>query len=68
MHHAFETVALQQVWAETMAVNTASRRVMRKLGMKHVRTELRQWEHPLPGSEEGEVTYQITAEQWAGLR
>lgn len=36
--------------------------------MKHVRTELRQWEHPLPGNEEGEVTYEITAEQWAGLR
>jgi RimJ/RimL family protein N-acetyltransferase len=65
LSHGFETVGLQRVWAETMAVNTASREVMRKLGMRHLRTESRQWDEPLPGSDLGEVTYELTAEDWA---
>ena len=65
LRHAFETVGLQRVWAETMAVNAGSRGVMRKLGMRHVRTEVHQWDDPLPGSEHGEVTYEITATEWA---
>jgi len=65
LRHAFETVGLQRVWAETLAVNEGSRGVMRKLGMRHVRTELRAWDEPLPGSELGEVVYEITAAEWA---
>lgn len=64
LRHAFQTVGRERVWAETMAVNTASRGVMCKLGMRHVRTEVRQWEDPLPGSEHGEVIYEITAMEW----
>lgn len=63
--HGFDTAGLQRIWAETMAVNSGSRGVMRRLGMRHVRTEQR-WEQPLPGSEEGEVVYEITAEEWTG--
>lgn len=63
--HGFATVGLGRVWAETMAVNTPSRRVMQKIGMRHVHTEVRQWEDPLPGAELGEVTYEITAPAWA---
>jgi len=63
--HAFETVGLERVWAETMAVNAGSRGVMRKLGMRHVRTEVRAWDEPVPGSELGEVVYEITAAEWS---
>ena len=38
--------------------------VMRKLGMSHVRSEVREWQNPLPGSAEGEVIYEITAGGW----
>ena len=68
LEHGFETVGLQRIWAETMAVNAASRGVMRKLGMRHVGTEVREWEHLLPGSDQGEVTYEITAREWADSR
>ncbi|MEO6999866.1 MAG: GNAT family N-acetyltransferase [Terracoccus sp.] len=62
--HGFDTVGLHTVWAETMAVNAGSRGVMRRLGLHHVRTELREWDHPLPGAELGEVVYEITREEW----
>lgn len=64
LHHAFGTAGLERVWAKTMAVNTASRRVMEKIGMRHVDTEAREWDDPLPGSELGEVTYEITRQDW----
>lgn len=35
-----------------------------RLGMRHIGTEHRVWENPLPGAEAGEVIYRITAEQW----
>ena len=64
VRHGFETVGLRRIWAETMAVNTGSRGVMRRLGMRHVSTEVRTWDEPLPGAEEGDVTYEITADEW----
>ncbi|WIY82217.1 GNAT family N-acetyltransferase [Propionimicrobium sp. PCR01-08-3] len=64
LHYAFETVGLDRAWAETMAVNTPSRRVMEKIGMQHIATEVRDWDDPLPGSELGEVTYEITKADW----
>lgn len=64
LQHAFETVVLERVWAETMAVNTPSRRVMEKIGMRHIATEVRQWDDPLPGSERGEASYEITKAEW----
>ena len=44
-----------------MAVNTGSRRVMEKLGMRQVRTYVGEWEDPLPGWEQGEVVYELRA-------
>jgi hypothetical protein len=32
--------------------------------MRHVATEVREWDDPLPGAELGEVTYEITRQQW----
>jgi RimJ/RimL family protein N-acetyltransferase len=65
LRHAFDTVGQERVIAQTMAVNTASRGVMRALGMRHVRTFHEQWDDPLPGTEEGEVEYEITREMWS---
>ena len=63
--HGFATVGVGRVWAETMAVNQASRAVMARLGMSHVRTEHPEWDDPLPGTEHGEVVYEITSTEWA---
>jgi RimJ/RimL family protein N-acetyltransferase len=63
--HGFAAVGLDTVWAETMAVNTASRAVMTKLGMRHVRTDHRSWDDPLPGAEQGEVVYELDAASWS---
>lgn len=57
LEHGFATVGLNEVWAETMAVNEPSRRVMTKLGMRHLRTEHRTWDEPLAGADQGEVVY-----------
>ncbi len=57
--HAFETLGAERVWAETMAVNTRSRAVMERLGMRHTQTEVRDWEEPIPGWELGEVVYEV---------
>lgn len=65
LEHGFVTVGLIEVWAETMAVNEASRRVMAGLGMRHLRTEHRAWDEPLPGADQGEVVYGITRDRWS---
>ncbi len=64
LDYGFDALGLDQVWAETMAVNAASRGVMRKLGMRHVHSGHRLTDRSLPGVEEGEVVYAVTAEQW----
>ncbi len=64
LDHAFGTLALPRVWAQTMAVNTGSRRVMEKLGLHLERTVVEHWDDPLPGAEAGEVYYEITREEW----
>jgi RimJ/RimL family protein N-acetyltransferase len=63
--HAFAIVGIDRVVAGTMAVNTRSRRVMEKLGMRHVRTWHEEFDEPLPGTEQGEVGYELTRAEWA---
>ncbi len=53
-----------RIVATTMAVNRASRRVMEKTGLAHVRTVYPYWRDPLLGSELGEVEYEITRDEW----
>jgi RimJ/RimL family protein N-acetyltransferase len=62
--HGFETVGLDKVRAETMAVNTPARAVLERLGLHSVQTYVGAWEHPLPGWEQGEVVYLITEAEW----
>ncbi len=64
LDHAFLTLGLPRVWAQTMAVNAGSRGVMEKLGMRYVRTEVKTWDDPLPGWEQGEVRYEIERSAW----
>lgn len=49
-----------KIVACTMAVNYGSRRVMEKIGMKHTRTDFPNFPDTIPGSEEGEVWYELT--------
>jgi RimJ/RimL family protein N-acetyltransferase len=61
----FRNLGLQRIWAETMAVNLASRRVMEKVGLDYVRTVHLDFLSALAGGEHGEVEYEITCEAWA---
>jgi RimJ/RimL family protein N-acetyltransferase len=60
----FAELGVRRVFAQTMAVNTASRRVMEKAGLKHVRTFHEDWTDPIEGAEHGEVEYALTKADW----
>ena len=60
----FAEFGARRVFAETMVVNTASRRVMEKAGLKLVRTFHQPWPDPIPGDEHGDVEYALTLEEW----
>lgn len=64
LRHGFEELGLDRVWAQTMAVNVASRRTMQACGMRYVRTFHVEFEETTPGTEEGEVEYCITKAEW----
>jgi RimJ/RimL family protein N-acetyltransferase len=68
IRHGFEDLGLTRIFAETMAVNTASRATMAKLGMRHVRNLHLEWDDPLPGTEHGEVEYALTRADWLARR
>jgi RimJ/RimL family protein N-acetyltransferase len=61
---AFTELGARRVYAETMAVNTKSRRVMEKSGLRYVRTFHLEFDDPIPGTEHGEVEYEIRREDW----
>lgn len=61
---AFEELGARRVWAATMAINVASRRVMEKAGLRHVRAFHANWPERIPGDEHGDVEYALTREEW----
>jgi len=61
---AFAEFGADRVYASTMAVNTASRRVMEKTGMRFIRIFHADWPVRIPGDEEGDVEYAIDRAQW----
>lgn len=65
LRHGFEDLGLERVFAETMAVNAASRATMTRLGLRHVRSFALAFDDPLPGAEHGEVEHALTRQQWA---
>jgi RimJ/RimL family protein N-acetyltransferase len=56
---AFDQLGAARIWAQTMAVNTRSRAVMERCGLTHVRTFHLDFDDPIPGSEHGEVEYEL---------
>ena len=60
----FTELGVQRVVAESMAVNTASRRVMEKTGLTLVRTLDWKWPDRVPGDEHGVVAYALTRADW----
>lgn len=65
---AFTEHGARRVYAQTMAVNTASRRVMEKTGLALVRTFWQPWPHPIEGEEQGDVEYALGRAGWAARR
>jgi RimJ/RimL family protein N-acetyltransferase len=60
----FTELGVQRVTAETMAVNTASRRVMEKAGLTLVRAFHQPWPYPIDGHEFGDVEYALSKADW----
>jgi len=61
---AFADPGVQRVWAQTMTVNTRSRAVMERCGMRFVRTFVGDWGPKFDGAEHGDVEYEITRSEW----
>jgi RimJ/RimL family protein N-acetyltransferase len=68
LHKAFTELDTQRVWAGTMAVNTRSRRVMERIGLRFVRVYHVDFDDPIDGTEHGEVEYGIRRADWLALR
>jgi RimJ/RimL family protein N-acetyltransferase len=64
LHKGFTDLGASRVYAETMAVNARSRRVMDRIGLRHTRTFFVEWPDPLPGSDQGEVEYALTRAEY----
>jgi RimJ/RimL family protein N-acetyltransferase len=60
----FRELGLKRIFAQTMAVNVASRRVMEKAGLTLVRTFHQNWPDPIDGTEHGEVEYALCKPDW----
>jgi RimJ/RimL family protein N-acetyltransferase len=60
----FTDLGVERVFAHTMTVNTASRRVMEKCGLTLVRTTPYEGADIIEGAEYGEVEYALTKPEW----
>ncbi|MET9375177.1 GNAT family N-acetyltransferase [Streptomyces sp. NPDC002992] len=60
----FRELGVERVTANTMAVNTRSRRIMEKSGLTFVRHFTGDWPEAIEGSEHGEVAYELTRTEW----
>lgn len=65
---AFADLGVRRVFATTMAVNLASRRVMEKCGLRFVRSFHLEWPEYIEGQEHGGVEYAITRSEWLRAR
>jgi RimJ/RimL family protein N-acetyltransferase len=60
----FTDLGVERVFAHTMTVNTASRRVLEKCGLTLVRTTPYRGTKDIGGAERGEVEYALTKPEW----
>lgn len=65
---AFEDLGARRVYASSMVVNVASRRVMEKAGLRFVRVFHQPWPDRIEGEELGDVEYALTREEWEAGR
>lgn len=70
IRYGFADVGLTRIFAQTMAVNTASRATMNAAGLAFVRAFIcgEPYDDPIPGAEQGEVEYEITRTRWQRLQ
>ena len=68
IERAFRELGAERVTAEAMAVNTASRRVMEKAGLRYVRTFHAEWPDKIDGDEHGDVEYALTRAEWSAAQ
>jgi RimJ/RimL family protein N-acetyltransferase len=64
IRRGFTQLGVQRVFASTMAVNVASRRVMEKAGLTLVRTFHQSWPDYIDGAEQGDVEYALRKADW----
>lgn len=64
VRRAFADLGARRVVAFTMTVNVASRRVMEKAGLRFMRTFFADWPDVIEGSEQGDVEYALSREEW----
>ena len=64
---AFTELGTREIVATTMAVNTGSRRVLEKAGLRYARTVYLDWPDPLDGNEHGDVEYRLLRDDWLHL-
>lgn len=60
----FQSGGYDRIFASTMTVNHASRRVLEKIGLTYAQTINVDWPKPFPGSEQGEVVYEALRSDW----
>jgi len=60
----FLELGVERVFATTMVVNVASRRVMEKSGLRYVRTFHQPWPYAIEGDEHGDVEYGLLRSEW----
>ena len=70
IRHGFAELGLNRIFAQTMAVNTASRATMTAAGLSFVRAfhTAGHYDDPIPGAGQGEVEYEITRTTWMKRR
>ena len=64
VRRAFTELGVDRVVATTMTVNTASRRVLAKAGLRYVRTFFADWPDVIEGGEQGDVEYAVDRTEW----
>jgi RimJ/RimL family protein N-acetyltransferase len=70
VRYGFAELGLNRIFAQTMAVNTASRATMSAVGLSFARAYVsgdHPYDDPVPGAEQGEVEYEITRSTWSSL-
>jgi RimJ/RimL family protein N-acetyltransferase len=64
----FAEFGVRRVFASTMVVNVASRRVMEKAGLRFVRVFHQPWPDHIEGEEHGDVEYALLRSEWERAR